>query len=150
MMTRRPEVGFLAPEEVTTLVDEHFPQINAGGRSMYIQETGPDKARVRLTALDRDTRPGGTVSGPTLFRLADFAVYVALIARLGPAALDSVTSSLNITFLKRPDPQDILAEARLLRVGRRLAYATVEIRSAATGDVIAHAVTTFALPDARA
>ncbi|MDX2155161.1 MAG: PaaI family thioesterase [Hyphomicrobiaceae bacterium] len=86
------------------------------------------------------------MSGPTLFLLADFSIYVALLATLGPKAIQAVTSNLNITFLRRPRPVDVRAEARLIRVGRRLVYAEVALRSAGSDDVVAHATGSYALP----
>lgn len=138
----------LTVSAVQALIDEAFPQIHAGGRSMVIEEVDHDRARVRLTISDRATRPGGTVSGPAMFTLADFAIYVALIARLGPAAIPAVTSNLNITFLTRPPARDVIADVLLVRVGRRLAYADVSLRSDGATEVIAHATGSYALPPA--
>lgn len=73
---------------------------------------------------DRDLRPGRTVSGPVLMGLADGAAYVAVLSRIGPQAL-AVTSNLNINFLRRPQPAELVAEARLLKVGRTLALVDV-------------------------
>ena len=68
--------------QVEALISSHFPQIHVGGRAMLIEEAGARHARVRLKKQDRHLRPGGTVSGPTMFTLADFSVYVAVIASL--------------------------------------------------------------------
>jgi acyl-coenzyme A thioesterase PaaI-like protein len=72
-------------------------------------------------------RPGGTVSGPTMVTLADFSVYVAIIATLGQAGIEAVTTNLNINFLAKPEPRDLIACVRLLRVGRRLAVGEAEL-----------------------
>src|SRR5262249_51285863 len=69
----------------------------------------------------RHTRPGGTISGAAMFMLADFAVYVAIIAALGEIGLQAVTTNLNINFLAKPKPRDLIAEVRLIRLGRRWA-----------------------------
>lgn len=113
---------------------------------MVIESVAPSSARVRLELDSSNLRPGGTVSGPTMFTLADFTIYVALIATLGTSAITAVTSNLNITFLLRPDPVDPIAEARLIRIGRRLAYAEVSLYSAGRADIIAHATGTYAMP----
>ena len=136
----------LALEAVTRLVDEAFPAIHAAGRQMLIESVGPHRARVRLAVDPRNLRPGGTVSGPAMFTLADLTIYVALIATLGPAAIPAATSNLNISFLLRPDPVDVVAEARLIRVGRRLAYAEVGLYSVGRVEMIAHATGSYALP----
>lgn len=112
---------------------------------MEIESVGPDTARVRMHLTDRNTRPGGTISGPAMFTLADFSIYVALLGRLGRPAIPAVTSNLNITFLTRPPPRDVFAETRLVRVGRRLAYAEVSLYSDGSSDIIAHATGTYAL-----
>src|SRR5689334_11822647 len=99
--------------EVERLIDEHFPGLHAGGRSIEIESVGHLKACCRLKPGKGSIRPGGTVSGPALFTLADFSVYVALIANLGAPAIPAVTSNLNINFLLRPTPSDILAETTI-------------------------------------
>lgn len=113
---------------------------------MEIEDIGPDTARVRMRLSDRNTRPGGTISGPAMFTLADFSIYAALLGRLGEPVIPAVTSNLNITFLTRPPAKDVIAETRLVRVGRRLAYAEVALYSDGENEMIAHATGTYALP----
>jgi uncharacterized protein (TIGR00369 family) len=136
----------LSAAEVTALVDASFPQIHAGGRVIFIETVGERRARVRLKFAERIVRPGGTISGPAMFTLADFSIYVALIATLGATALPAVTTNLNISFLKRPEPRDLVAEAHIIRLGRRLAYAEVTIRSDGAEEVVAHATGSYAIP----
>lgn len=112
---------------------------------MVIESVAINLARVRLELDSTHLRPGGTVSGPTMFTLADFSIYVALIATLGTIAIPAVTSNLNINFLLRPDPVNTIADARLIRIGRRLAYAEVSLFSAGRTDMIAHATGSYAL-----
>jgi uncharacterized protein (TIGR00369 family) len=131
---------------IQELVDAHFPQIRSGGRNFIIEEVGLRSARVRMTADPRNTRPGGTISGPAMFALADFSVYVAIIGALGEAGFDSVTASLNINFLARPAPNDMTAVARLIRLGRRSAVGEVELYSEGVRDMVAHATASYALP----
>jgi uncharacterized protein (TIGR00369 family) len=133
-------------EEISRLIDDTFPEIHSAGRRMHIVSVGPGTARVHLLHDKSSLRPGGTISGPTLFTLADFAIYVALLGRLGTKAIQAVTSNLNITFLKRPGPVDAYADARLIRVGRRLAYAEVTVFSVGEEAPVAHATATYALP----
>jgi uncharacterized protein (TIGR00369 family) len=132
--------------QVEALINSHFPQIHVGGRAMLIEEAGVRRARVRLRKQARHLRPGGTVSGPTMFTLVDFSVYVAIIATLGEAGIEAVTTNLNINFLAKPEPRDLIARVRLLRVGRRLAVGEAEL-SLDGGDLVAHAMATYALPN---
>jgi acyl-coenzyme A thioesterase PaaI-like protein len=92
-------------------------------------------------------RPGGTVSGPTLMAMADFAMYVVLLSAIGPVGL-AVTTNLNINFLRKGLPgQDVLAAARLLKLGRRLAVGEVNLLSGTSPDPIAHATSTYSIPN---
>jgi uncharacterized protein (TIGR00369 family) len=136
----------LDAKRIEELIDTRFPQVHAGGRNLVIEEVGPLSARVRLKADPRNTRPGGTISGMAMFALADFSVYVAIIGRLGEAGLDAVTSNLNINFLAKPQPRDMTALVRLLRLGRRLAVGEVELFSEGVADMVAHAIASYALP----
>jgi acyl-coenzyme A thioesterase PaaI-like protein len=92
-------------------------------------------------------RPGGTISGPTLMALADFAMYVVLLSAIGPVGL-AVTTNLSINFLRKGQPgQDVLAAARLLKLGKRLAVGEVNLLSGTTPDPIAHAISTYSIPN---
>ena len=101
--------------------------------------------RVRLPFHADHLRPGGTLSGPTLMGLADRATYLLVLAMIGPVAL-AVTTSLNINFLSKPQPRDLIADARLLKLGRRLAVAEVTLRSDGDETVVAHATVTYSIP----
>lgn len=149
MSSNTPLKAPLSAAEVSRLIDEKFPAIHAAGRRMIIEAVGPSTARVRLELDASNLRPGGTVSGPTMFTLADFTIYVALLGTLGATAIPAVTSNLNINFLLRPDAVDTIAEARLIRIGRRLAYAEVGLYSNGRDDMIAHATGSYALAAAR-
>src|SRR6266436_7620649 len=84
---------------------------------------------VRQAYREDSIRPGGTISGPTMMALADFAMYVAVLGAIGPVPL-AVTINLNINFLRKPSARDLTAEARLLKLGKRLATGEVAIRCA--------------------
>jgi uncharacterized protein (TIGR00369 family) len=133
---------------IAELVDIRFPQIHAGGRSMLIEEVCHARARVRMVCDPRHIRPGGTISGPAMFALTDFSVYVAIIASLGEPGFDWVTSSLNINFLTRPAATDMTALARLIRLGHRTAVGEVELYSEGVADMVAHATANYARPRA--
>lgn len=104
---------------------------------------------LRLRVADRHLRPGGTVSGPTMFALADVAMYLALLSRIGPVAL-AVTTNCAIDFLRKPEAgRDLLGDARLLKLGRSLAVGDVMIRSVGKDEPVARASLTYAIPPAR-
>ena len=103
----------------------------------------------RVPAGSVQIRPGGTVSGPTLMALADGAAYCQVLAHIGPVAL-AVTSSLNITFLRKPQPVGVVAEARFLKLGRKLAVVEVRLFSEDSPDLVAQAVVTYAIPSGEA
>ena len=90
-------------------------------------------------------RPGGTLSGPSMMTLADTTAFFLILAMQGPLAL-AVTSSLAINFLAKPAQADIVAEGRMLKLGKKLAVIAVEMRSEGSDDLVAHATVTYALP----
>ena len=145
-MSKAPNTSpSLSVADVSALIDAHFPQIHAGGRSMIIESVGPREASVRLRFTERSMRPGGTISGPAMFTLADFSIYVALIATLGAAGIPALTTNLNITFLKRPGQGDLIATTHIIRLGLRLAYADVALRTDGRDEVVAHATGSYAI-----
>lgn len=131
--------------ELQDFLAEVFPQQN--GR-IAVEAVGPMTARVRCPVDWKNLRPGGTVSGPTLFTVADCAFYVAVLAMIGRQAL-TVTSNLNINFLRKPPVADVIGEARILKLGRTLATGDVMLRSGGLEDPVAHAAVTYAIPQAR-
>lgn len=101
---------------------------------------------LRLRVADRHLRPGGTVSGPAMFGLADVAMYLAILSRIGPVAL-AVTTNCAIDFMRKPQSGvDLLAEARVLKLGRSLAVGDVMIFSEGLSDPVARASLTYAIP----
>lgn len=111
------------------------------------EEVAPDMGVARFAYSDRWTRPGQIVGGGTLMTLADVAVYVAIFTRTGIVPL-TVTNELKINFLRPAIGSDLLAEARLLKLGRRVAYAAVDIFEAHDRSrLIAHATSSYLLPD---
>lgn len=130
--------------EISAFWDLHFPQVQAA-RDIAIVAIGPATAVLRLAPYDRHLRPGGTISGPAMFTLADVAAYAALLAHVGPKPL-IVTVNLNINFLRRPPPAALLGACRILKLGRRLATIDVAISPESGGDMVAHATGTYAIP----
>jgi uncharacterized protein (TIGR00369 family) len=135
----------LSVAELDAFLRKVFPEAFHGDSGLSIEEVRHGEARVRLAFRDTFIRPGGTISGPTMMALADFAMYAAVLAAIGPVPL-AVTTSLNINFLRRPQPGDLTAEAKLMKLGRRLAVGAVTIRSAGMADIVAHATSTYSIP----
>lgn len=109
------------------------------------------RAVLRLPFRPELLRPGGTIGGPAMMTLADVTIWGAVLSMIGPVAL-AVTTDLTFHFLRKPPPGDLIATARILQLGRRLAIADCTITAAANGDrddrPLAHAVGTYALPEA--
>ncbi|MEM8842550.1 MAG: PaaI family thioesterase [Pseudomonadota bacterium] len=137
--------NILDEQELTAFLDEVFPQVRG---QMVIEQVGPLTARIRMPINDSHLRPGGTVSGPSMFMLADCAFYVAVLAMIGREAL-TVTTNLNINFLRKPEPADLIAEARILKLGRLLATGDVTLFSDGSDQPVAHASMTYAIPPGR-
>ena len=101
---------------------------------------------VRLHVQDKHLRPGGTVSGPAMFSLANITMYLAVLARIGPEAL-TVTTNLSIDFMRKPEAgRDLIAGAEVLKLGRSLAVGEVRIRSEGSDKVVARAGVTYSIP----
>lgn len=132
-MDRAALAAFLAAE---------FPQAT----DFAVETAGVEGVVLRLRVAERHLRPGGTVSGPAMFGLADVAFYLAIQARIGPVAL-AVTTNASMDFMRKPAAGcDLLAEARLLKLGRQLAVGDVLIRSEGLADPVARAGMTYAIP----
>jgi len=133
----------LAHGELESLLRTELPRLFKAGLS--IEEIWHGGAQVRQAYREDFIRPGGTISGPTMMALADFAMYVAVLASIGPVPL-AVTTNLSINFLRKPGAADLLAEARLMKLGKRLAVGEVAIRSAGGVELVAHATSTYSIP----
>jgi uncharacterized protein (TIGR00369 family) len=135
----------MSAKEVTEFLTKEFPQGWGPRSSTQIEAVGPGMARVRLATGDRHLRPGGTVSGPTMMTLCDATMYVAILATIGPVAL-AVTTNLSINFLRKPEPGDLVAECKLLKLGKRLAVGEVSVYAGGSEDPVAHCVATYSIP----
>lgn len=118
----------------------------AGGPTTTVTEIGPGRALVTLDPEAANMRPGNLVSGPTQMGLADHAAYAVILAHIGPVAM-AVTSNLNYSFLRGVQPRRLYAEARLLRLGRRLATVDVQLYQDDPERPVGQATVTYALPD---
>ncbi|MCZ7526941.1 MAG: PaaI family thioesterase [Acidimicrobiia bacterium] len=131
-------------EEIDAFVWSVMPGVEG---AFVHEEVGDRRARLRLPLREDNLRPGGTVCGPALMALADHAAWVVLLAHVGPEAL-AVTVNLSIDFLRKPLPADVIAEARLLKLGRRLSVTDVLLYSEGEEEPVARASVTYALPSA--
>ena len=128
---------------LTTFLSREFGQV---ADDFAVERVGPEGVVLRLRVAERHLRPGGTVSGPSIFALADVAIYLAILARIGPVAL-AVTTSCAIDFMRKPAAgRDLLGEARVLKLGRSLAVGDVMIFSEGQADPVARASLTYAIP----
>ena len=134
-------MAVVTKEEMKTFLAAEFPQ-----RSFELAEFCNESITIRQRVNDSDLRPGGTVSGPTMMALADYAIYVAGLREMGLAAL-AVTTSVNINFLRKPQAgKSIFANCHILKLGKTLAIGEVSIYSDGLEDPVAHAVGTYSIP----
>ena len=138
------------PSEMERIACEEVPFVGQLGIRFEHIEDGTARAVLPMTAENGLLRPGGTISGPVMMGMADYVMYACVISMVGPALM-AVTTNLNANFLRRPRPVDLVAEGRLLKCGKRLAYGEVTLWSAgAPEDPVCHVTLTYALPPADA
>ena len=131
--------------ELERFLAAEFSQTFNPESGLSIESVWDGGCRVRQAFRAVSLRPGGTISGPTMMALADFAMYVAVLAAIGPVPL-AVTINLNINFLRKPAQRDLTAEARLFKVGKRLATGEVLIRCIGEEELVAHVTATYSIP----
>jgi uncharacterized protein (TIGR00369 family) len=135
-------------DEVSDFLDREFPQLHFGGRTYHVDAVGPMTARVRMDYHERHLRPGGTLSGPSMMALADLGLYAVILAHIGPVGL-AVTTNLNFNFMRKPGQKPLIAECRLLKLGKRLAVGEASIVSEGHPDLVCHATGTYSIPGSR-
>lgn len=133
----------MTAEELNDFFEEAFS--GAGPPARPVEYADGRRAVLRRRYDSSQLRPGGTLSGPTMMGLADQAVYALVLSAIGKVP-QAATANLSISFLRKPGPADLLAEAHMLKLGRTLAVADVFIRSDGSDDIVAHAVVTYAIP----
>lgn len=132
--------------EVNALMRQAYPQLYEHYGHYHAVEITPGGCVVRLDADDRHLRPGGTVSGPALFTLADIGGYVCVLSHAGPDAL-SVTVSLTINFMRKAVAGPVDGHCRILKLGRSLMVFDIDIVSG--GETVANATGTYSIPPKR-
>jgi acyl-coenzyme A thioesterase PaaI-like protein len=133
----------MTPAELHTFLVREFPQSDP--EWMRIEAASHRYVRIRSVIGDSDLRPGGTVSANTLMALADTAMYLAVLTSIGPVPL-CLTVNCNMSFLRRPEKSDIITEAKILKLGQRLAVGEVALFSHGVEELVAHATVTYSIP----
>ena len=113
--------------------------------SIESRRVTPLGATMRMAYHASQLRPGGTISGPAMMALADLALYVAILGSIGPVGL-AVTTNLSINFLRKPAARAMIADCRLLKLGKRLAVGEVALRSEGEDELVAHVTGTYSIP----
>ena len=135
----------MSVQELERFLASEFSQAFHPQSGLTIEEVWHGGGRVRQAFQPQLTRPGGTISGPTVMALADVAMYVGILASIGPVPL-AVTINLSINFLRKPAARDLIAECHLLKLGKRLATGEVTIHSDGMTEPVAHATSTYSIP----
>lgn len=129
-------------EELERFIEQEFP----GGRSAWtIAHLGEGELEVRLPFRKEFLRPGNTISGPVMMSLVDTTAYMLILSMIGPVAL-AVTTSLNINFMRRPNPEELSARARMLKLGKQLAVVEVLLYLSASDTLVAQSTVTYSIP----
>ncbi|MBZ9852314.1 PaaI family thioesterase [Mesorhizobium sp. CA13] len=138
----------LTAAETNTLMNSVYPQLNEQFRFYEVLDVFPGGCTVRLNASGRHLRPGDTVSGPSLFTLADIGGYACVLSHAGPDAL-SVTTNLNINFVRKAQAGAVEGHCRILKLGRSLMVFDIDIVAGPEGQTVAHATGTYSIPPQR-
>jgi uncharacterized protein (TIGR00369 family) len=138
----------LTAPDVNALMASVYPQLNDQFNVYEATDVFPGGCTVRLNADERHLRPGGTVSGPSLFTLADIGGYVCVLSHAGPDAL-SVTTNLNINFVRKAEAGPIDGHCRILKLGKSLMVFDIDIVAGPEGHTVAHATGTYSIPPKR-
>ncbi len=129
--------------EFERLARDKLPLVGHYGMRVELIEAG--RVVMRMPCADDVLRPGGTVNGPAMVALADVAMYALVLSLIGPVEA-AMTTSLNANFLRRPRAADLIAEATILKLGKRLAVGEVTIFAAGEAEPAAHVTATYSIP----
>ena len=141
-------VPLMTADEVNGLLKSVYPQLNNDLPAYSAIEVFPGGCTVRLNATEHHLRPGDTVSGPSLFTLADIGGYVCVLSHAGPDAL-SVTTNLSINFMRKAEAGPIDGHCRILKLGKSLMVFDIDMTAGPDSQTIAHAVGTYSIPPKR-
>lgn len=130
-------------EEFERIQHQRLPFTEQMG--LHVDSIGDGVARCRARYNESFLRPGGTIAGPIMMGLADFCMYAVVLGMIGPVEL-AVTTNLNINFLRKPPPADLIAEGRIIKLGKRLAVGEVLLLSEGDPEPVAHVTCTYSIP----
>ena len=128
--------------DLEKFLEKEFPQVS---NNFKILNTKPNSLSMLMHISDEHLRPGGTVSGPTMFLLADVSFYLATLSIIGPKSL-TVTTNCSINFLRKPNISNLISESRVLKIGKTLSVGDVLIYSEGIKEPVAHASLTYSIP----
>ncbi|MEZ5675268.1 MAG: PaaI family thioesterase [Thalassovita sp.] len=133
----------MSAQELMDFMAREFPQVK---NDFIVEDVRDMGVTVRMPVAERHLRPGGTVSGPSMFGLADCSIYFAVLAMIGPKGL-AVTTNCSLDFMRKPEAgRDLIAECKLLKLGRVLAVGDVLIYSEGKPEPVARATMTYSIP----
>lgn len=137
------EQAKVSAEEFAEMARENVPLM--GTLAMRVESVLPGAVTIRVPYRDEFIRPGGTISGPVMMAVADFAMYGVVLSLIGRVDL-AVTTNFSVNFLRRPPLGDVVARARILKLGRRLAVGEVHLHAGEADELVAHATGTYSIP----
>jgi len=128
--------------ELEQFLKKEFPQVS---QCFEILTLNTGSISILMNVTNQHLRPRGTVSGPTMFLLADISFYLATLSLIGPKSL-TVTTNCSINFLRKPSEENLISETRVLKIGKTLSVGDVLIYSKGDKKPVAHASLTYAIP----
>lgn len=134
----------MTAEDLDQFLGEVFPQINTYDDNYTIIDIAPSVVKLALDPVDQHIRPGGTVSGPALFTLCDYAAYYVILAHIGKVEL-TVTTNMSINFLNKPQPGRLVCTASILKLGKRLVVIDCQVHDQ-NALLVAQATGTYSIP----
>ena len=143
-MQKQPGDSRITIAAFDAITEKALPMARALG--LRVEKIAAGTATARLPHAAQHLRPGGTVAGPAMMALADYVMYAVVLSMVGPERAEAVTVNLNVNFLSRPEPRDIVAEARIVKLGRRLAFGEVTLYSDGKPDPVAHVTASYSIP----
>ena len=132
----------MTKDELNDFLEKEFPQVN---KNFEILKVSNKNFSMLMHISSEHLRPGATVSGPTMFLLADVTFYLATLSVIGPKSL-TVTTNCSINFLRKPNEKNLISEARILKLGKTLSVGDVLIYSEDIDEPVAHASLTYSIP----